>query len=135
MTVTYEWLEQQAILVLNVSGNWLWEEFHEASVGYSQITDNLDQRFDILIDFTEASAKIPTAGFANIASLSKRGEATGHWGIAAMVMPFTVYRSVMQMFARLYPRLGTHFVIVKTVADAHEAIRQKRSEDAKDTIE
>ena len=72
MPVSNQLFEGENILLVSINGNWAWDEFYEVQEKYSVIMRGFNRRFDLILDFTEATQTPPSGGFSKMANLTRR---------------------------------------------------------------
>ena len=134
MTVNVAWdSEIEDVIVYQFLHKWTWDEFLLAFNEECLMAKAIGNRqYDVIGDTSQGATLPIGAGITHIYSVYKRYPK--NWGITMIVTQNGFLRTMHKIGARVHPDAKNAFVVVSTLEEARNAIRERRTETITQTI-
>lgn len=124
MPITIDWYDvEKTILRYEFTGQWSWEELHQAMDEVQEQMASVSTRVDVIIDVSQ-SKRIPAGALSQMRGGTLK--ASENWGMGVFVGTGTFLNALLTTFSRVYPKMGQRYQSASTTAEAYQLILKNR---------
>src|SRR5262245_45206693 len=128
MPVICDWYSRNtAIVGMRCVGNWTIEECEAAYSTFGQLVQSLTERYDLIVDFTEAAYTLPVGILWHWKQrMTINDTLLPNWGINVYVTRNNVYEAYLKEGIETSDIIRQHCRMAKSVEEAIQIIQQER---------
>jgi hypothetical protein len=117
---------EKSILRFEYQGKWTWEEVNDTMVKANLELTAAQHRVDTIHDFTGSSG-LPSNALSHASNLSR--QIPMQTGISVVTGSSAFINTMLSVFSKVYPQLGSRYKSAHTLDEAHALIERSRASE------